>query len=288
MKRVFLLLVLGSLVGFAFVVGYRTYTQSRDLKLSYINCSNDRWGTVFSVETKFSGVFTGDSDSVETRKLTVEYKSVCKDSKNSRQIIEYFVDETQNPYYNKPIGPFKGQLAINENGLKPEISSTLKDDDYQGTFIKEYRFLFPPLPQGVVEVGKKWQWSSVLHLPDDEHLGIESPLSFRSMDIYGVSKILEISEDGLVQISVAITNTPFDGGLGESLGLDLAGQMTFDSSKGRFIKGFVKGDVGMTLLIIQLSMDIALVFNEVPVKSWLFDDKSKTSPLTIEDVNKIK
>jgi hypothetical protein len=242
------------------------FSEERPVKLSYRSHTSSGW--FFSSRTPEADWKTRFSIEAVIpmygqRKLTADYSASLDNSSDGRMAIQFAVDKTVNPYYSKPIGPFEGFLIVNKKGSQVELVSSLLDDEYQGTFIKDYRFLFLPLPEKEMAVGDSWEWDSDLHMPTPRQLGISGSF-VRSLTIKGKSQIKSISPDGLVEVQTEINGKPFTSESGiSSADLNLEGILTFDLSKGRFVKGDVTGELNMVVLFFALSTDITLSFNEL-------------------------
>lgn len=233
-------------------LSYRSHTASGWFFSS--RTSEADWETTFSIEAMIP--------MYGKRKLTAVYSASLDNSDNGKMAIRFAVDKTRNPYYHKPIGPFEGNLIVNKKGSQVELFSSLLDDDYQGTFIKDYRFLFLPLPEKEMTVGDSWEWSSDLHMPSPKQLGVAGTF-VRSFTIKGKSTIQSIGSDGLVDIHTKINGDPLVSESGiTSAALALEGNLTFDLAKGRFVKGDVTGEMNVTVLFLALSTDIVLTFLE--------------------------
>jgi len=210
----------------AAVLWCATSAAARPVVLSYGPAAGRTWATKLAIAAK--PAMFGE------RALAAVYRQSCTRSGDGRLVVDIHVDRTVNPYYAVPIGPIDATLRLGSDGSGPSVASRLLDDDYQGTFVKDTVFIYPPLPSGPIDVGQGWTWRSTLHMPATEHLGLPSSFQ-RSLKILGQATLQSVrGTEAVIAVTMRHESEP-------AARLALQGTLVFDIESGRFVQGRVAG-----------------------------------------------
>jgi len=175
-----------------------------------------------------------------TKQVTVGYRLSC--SGRSGDLSRMALELPEQVVEGRTVGPVSATFMLAGDGSVSSLQSPQAGDPSIAPFLRNAGLLFPPLPDGRVDVGETWTGRSVIHLgPGGVDKGASLPASVRLDGTYVFSGR---TPSGMARVAVRLNEAA-----GEKVRVALTGEFVYDGAKQRVVSVRLAGQLKVRRIV---------------------------------------